>query len=165
MDFRELYGVNSNDAIRFFHSRLKEVATATVITPEEKAYVASVLANFTQTPVSNTDSSSLFSDPSEIFDRFVLKDGDQRNPRALEIAGAQSLLFNGFFRDQVRHRHNVKWYDKLGQAFYKRAGLYSEDRKSQEFFDRFSENFPPWTKTCCHLHRYIREERLILPLQ
>jgi hypothetical protein len=163
MDFRELYEVSSKDAIRYFHSKLKEIPTILVITPEERLYVASILANFAQTSVKDTDSSSLFSNLSEVFNRFVLNDEEWRNPLRLENAGAQSLIFNGFFRDQMRYRHNVKWHDELGQAFYKRVSLYSKDRKRRDFFDRFSNNFPPWTRTCCLLHRFIREEKLLIP--
>ena len=39
----------------------------------------------------------------------------------METAGAQCLLLAGFFEDQMRPRHNVRWYAQLGASFFSRA--------------------------------------------
>ena len=80
----------------------------------------------------------------------------------LEIAGAQSLFLNGFFRDQMRARHNVEWYDQLGTAFYERAMRYAEERERKALFGRLASHFTVWTAICNRLHRTLREQHLIL---
>ena len=39
----------------------------------------------------------------------------------MEIAGTQCLLLAGFFEDQMRRRHNIRWYAELGSGFFGRA--------------------------------------------
>ena len=39
----------------------------------------------------------------------------------METAGAQCLVLAGFFEDQMRRRHNIRWYAELGAGFFSRA--------------------------------------------
>ena len=80
----------------------------------------------------------------------------------MEFGGSQVLLFAGFFRDQMRARHNVNWYDQVGQSLYEKASHNSKDRKKRELFDRLSESLPAWTIVCRNVHRTLRENRLLL---
>ena len=44
----------------------------------------------------------------------------------METAGAQCLLLTGFFEDQMRGRHNIRWYAELGAGFFVRAAEHVE---------------------------------------
>ena len=80
----------------------------------------------------------------------------------LKIASTSILLFAGFFRDQMARRHNVRWYDQVGQSMYEKASQYSRDMKKREFFDRMSTSFPAWTMICNNMSRACRDNRLLL---
>ncbi len=40
----------------------------------------------------------------------------------METAGAQCLLLAGFFEDQMRRRHNIRWYCRAGRKFFQAGG-------------------------------------------
>ena len=162
MSFQELLQVDSRATLRFFCLELKKEISTEKVADAETLYVASVLASYAQTSRGDTTSIPPFASPSEIFDHFVFLQEELRDPELLEIAGAQSLFLVGFFRDQMRHRHNVRWYDDLGQSFYRRAGQYSRNSKKRELFGGISDNFPVWTKVCRNLNRSFQENRFLL---
>jgi hypothetical protein len=64
----------------------------------------------------------------------------------------------------MSHRHNVRWYDQVGQSMYEKASQYSRDVKKREFFDRMSGSFPAWTQICSNMSRACRDNRLLLRL-
>jgi hypothetical protein len=99
---------------------------------------------------------------SEVFDTFVLHTFGLSDAEILEIAGSQILLFAGFFRDQMSRRHNVKWYDQLGQSLYEKASHCSTNVKKRALFDRMSGSFPDWTIICRDMNRACRDNRLLL---
>jgi hypothetical protein len=101
---------------------------------------------------------------SEVFDNFILHTSLLSDAEILEIGGSQILLFAGFFRDQMARRHNVRWYDQVGQSMYEKASQYSRDVKKREFFDRMSGSFPAWTAICNNMSRTCRDNRLLLRL-
>jgi hypothetical protein len=125
-------------------------------------YVASTLAHYSQTSRSDTISMPLMANLSEVFDSFILQTTTLNDSRILEFGGSQVLLFAGFFRDQMHRRHNVKWYDQVGQSLYEKASQHSKHLKKRELFDRLSESFPVWTIVCRNLSRPLRENRLLL---
>ena len=152
--FRELLEVNSDSAFNFFLTGLREVTRREP--GDEMFYVASVLAHYAQT--SRYDPSSLppLANLSEVFDQFFFL--DIPDSEILEIGGSQILLFAGFFRDQMRRRHNLDWYDEMGKSFYERASMHSKERKKRRLFENLSESFPIWTRGCCDLSRRCRED-------
>lgn len=162
MLFRDLLAVDSITALNFFYGTLKEEAASEPVNASETAYVASVLASYAQTSRFDTASLPPLANLSEVFDMFVMRADVETDPSLLEIAGAQSLLLNGFFRDQMRARHNVEWYDQLGTAFYERAMHYAEERERKALFGRLAVHFTVWTAICNRLHRTLREQHLIL---
>jgi hypothetical protein len=101
---------------------------------------------------------------SEVFDSFILQTTLLTDSEILEIGGSQILLFAGFFRDQMSRRHNVRWYDQVGQSMYEKASQYSRDVKKRDLFDRLSGSFPEWTIICRNLSRSCRDNRLLLRL-
>ncbi len=99
---------------------------------------------------------------SEIFEHFILYGSDLRSSELLEIGGAQVLLLAGFFRDQMKDRYPVGWYDEIGQSFYGRAARYARNKTRIELMDKMSKYLPFWTITCRNLNRSLQEERLLL---
>ena len=164
MHFRDLLKVDSLATLNFFHSNLQEEAADERVSQAETLYVASILASYAQTSRCDAVTLPPFSSLSEVFDMFVLLTESENDPELLEIAGAQSLFLNGFFRDQMRARHNVEWYDQLGTAFYERARNYSEDGRRKDLFSRLAVSFPVWTAICNRMSRTLQERRYLLRL-
>ena len=169
-DLTELFSVNSEQALRFFAESLREEVLPVGVTGDEFLYVASVLAHYAQTPRYRSDS-FLADNMSDLFEQFVLggmtneKSLVSTNPEILEVAGSQTLLFVGFFRDQTRRRHNVAWYDRMGQLFYSEAGSRSLSRKRKEMLGQIADHFPSWAVTCRNMSRTLRDNRYLLFLQ
>jgi len=156
--FAELFGVDSNIAINFFVSGLEEVADTK--SRDEMIYVASILAHYAQTSRCDISSMPVLANLSEVHDEFVLV--QINDPEILEIGGSQTLLFAGFFRDQMSLRHNVNWFDSLGQSFYSRASVSSREAKKRELLEKMAESFPVWAVRCRDLHRYYRDNRYLI---
>ena len=99
---------------------------------------------------------------SEVFDSFIIQTFTAGDSEMLEIGGSQVLLFAGFFRDQMCCRHNVRWYDQVGQSLYERASRHSGNAAKRELFDRLSGSLPVWTGVCGSMSRAFRDNRLLL---
>jgi hypothetical protein len=97
-----------------------------------------------------------------VFDSFVLETTVANDADLLEIGGSQILVFAGFFRDQMARRHNVKWYDQIGQSLYERAGRHAKSVARRELFDRLAGSFPVWTGLCSDMSRTFRDNRFLL---
>lgn len=164
MRFRDLLGVDSLATLDFFHTSLKEESADARVSQAETLYVASILASYAQTSRYDAVSLPPFASLSDVFDMFVMRKDAMSDPELLEIAGAQSLLLAGFFRDQARARHNVEWYDQLGTSFYERATHYADDRDRSELFGRLAVTFPLWTGICNRVSRTLQERRFLLRL-
>jgi hypothetical protein len=88
-----------------------------------------------------------------------------RNLSTLEVAGSQTLLLAGFFRDQTERRVNPNWYDQVGRAFFERASEHTKERKRAELLAQVARHFPVWTISCRNMSRTLREERYLLKLE
>ncbi|MEX2270217.1 MAG: hypothetical protein WD690_02010 [Vicinamibacterales bacterium] len=164
MDFRELLEVNSAATLNFFYGGLRNNAASDRVTNDQTIYVASILASYAQTSVYDSTSLPPMANLSEVLDNFVLNGEVLTDPEILEIAGAQSLFLTGFFREQMKRRHNVGWFEELGGSFYERASFFSKAEKRRMLFRSMSENFPLWTQACAELHKTLRENRFLLDL-
>lgn len=161
MRFQKPLPADSLVTLRFFYTCLKKQAPVGIVTRAETAYVASILADYA-TPNVLSGSLPLLTNLSEFFDYFVFRCERLTDPELLEIAGAQNLCLNGFFRGQMKSQHNVDWYDKLGRNFYARAARFSRDEGYRVLFEKMSENFPVWTLVCSSLEQSFRERRFLL---
>jgi hypothetical protein len=162
--FEELVAVDSTSALNFFVNTLRDTAGTDNLREDETLYVASILAHYSQTSRADTVSIPSMANLSEVFDSFILPAVGLSDSEILEIGGSQILLFAGFFRDQMSRRHNVKWYDQVGQSMYEKASQYTTNLKKRELFDRMSESFPFWTILCRNMSRACRDNRLLLRL-
>ncbi len=160
-DLQELFGVNSEQALRFFIDSLREETLPVGIVEDETYYVASVLAHYAQTPRGN-DSFVSPGNLAEVFESSFLPGigADSpllTDPGILEIAGSQTLLLAGFFRDQIGRRRSADWYDWMGQSFYVRASDSLQIGRKKILLQRIAEHFPVWARTCQGLSRNLRD--------
>ena len=160
--FEELIAVDSGAALNFFVNNLRETAGAENLRDDETLYVASILAHYAQTSRADAVSIPSMANLSEVFDSFILHTDGLSDSELLEMGGSQILLFAGFFRDQMSRRHNVRWYDQVGQSMYERASHYTTNIKKRELLDRMSGSFPFWTLRCRNMSRACRDNRLLL---
>jgi hypothetical protein len=159
---QELIAVDSDVALNFFAENLRETAGSRRLREDEMFYVASVLAHYAQTSRADNTSIPPMAGLSDVFDNFVLQTITASDSELLEIGGSQILLFAGFFRDQMVRRHNVRWYDQIGQSLYERASQHSRNASKRQLFDRLAGTFPEWTGICSNMSRALRENRLLL---
>lgn len=155
--------VDTTQALRFFFERLKDVAGDRESLKTELLYNASVLAHFATTSTAAAD--QFPSSPSSlttVFDVFVLDRSQHQDPDILEAAGSQCLLLTGFFRDQVQHRHNVRWYARLGAGFYEQAARYGRDRRRVEMMLVMAKRFDFWRDHQAALARELRDGPLVI---
>jgi hypothetical protein len=165
MEHREFLHVTSTDALNFFYTNLKDQTEQVKVPNDETIYVASVLASFAQTSVCETFSLPSPRNLSEVFDTFIMRTEKLEDSELLELAGAQTLFLNGFFREQMRKRHNVNWYDLRGSHFYNEASRFSVSRRRREILTQMAEHFGIWTQITSDLHKYLRENHYLLRLQ
>jgi hypothetical protein len=159
--FRELLAISERQALEFFATRLKDLSEPTV-DREELMYNASVLAHYAQV---STQADADIPAPASlraVFDQFVI-DATPRNDSVLmETAGAQCLLLAGFFEDQMRRRHNVRWYAELGAGFYRRAALQEQSLRKARLLDAIARGFESWRHRHAQLGRELRDEPYLL---
>ncbi len=164
--FQEMMGVDSKIALEFFYGELGEMyGLRSYDKDQELSYVASVLAHYAQTSRSDgTLSVPLADSLSDVFDLVIMQEFETKDPDILEISGSHVLLLAGFFRQQMSRRHNVKWYDQIGQSLYFDAARYCPDRRKRLLFEQISDSFPEWTGICSTLQKRFWENRFLLRL-
>jgi len=168
--FKQVSGSDLMGTVNFFLYHISDVTSGVNFSPDEKMYTASVLAHYTSTSRGSGTDMPPCADLADIFHTFVLpvifgSGGDglsDSDPEITEIAGAQTLLLAGFFRDQMKRRHNVRAFDHFGQTFYGlSAGLCLQPKKS-DLLARMATNFPLWTETCCQVSRVLRDNPYLI---
>jgi hypothetical protein len=80
----------------------------------------------------------------------------------METAGAQCLLLAGFFEDQMRSRHNIRWYAQLGAGFFSRAALNEPSPHKARLLDAIAKRFEPWRQRHAQLGRELRDQPYLL---
>ena len=158
MELRSLLAVNNGQALRFFFERLREVTALDSAPVSELLYNASVLAHFATT---STASSDMFPPApttlTTVLDVFVLDRSRHMDAEIMEAAASQCLLLTGFFGDQQRERHNLKWYAAIGADFYDQAAALGQDRSRAKMMGRMAERFGFWRQQQARLARDLRE--------
>jgi hypothetical protein len=144
--------------MRFFFERLKDVAPPDSTPRSELLYNASLLAHYAST---STASTTMFPPTPRslgtVFDVFVLDQSQHVDPEILEAAGSQCLLLTGFFGDQLRRRHNIRWYASLGAGFYIRAGALGGDPQRARMMNAMAGRFEFWRVQQARLARELRD--------
>ncbi len=159
----ELLAVDQRKTLEFFFLGLKDVSESDV-DRQELLYNASVLAHYAQ--VSSHSDTDFPTPPAlgAVFDHFVGTPDAPVDAEMLETAGAHCLLMAGFFADQMKQRHNVQWYARLGAGFYFRAALHESSSKRALFLDTLGRHFEPWRVRHARLSRELRDTPFLLNL-
>src|SRR6202163_701267 len=142
---RELLAIDHRQALEFFVVRLQDVSEPTV-DRQELLYNASLLAHYAQVSTQPDVDVPAPANLSAVFDHFVA-DATLRHDRLMmETAGAQCLLLAGFFEDQMRPRHNIRWYAELGASFFSRAALHERSLPKGRLLNAIARRFEPWRR-------------------
>jgi hypothetical protein len=159
--WRELLASDERHVLEFFVLGLRDVSETTV-DRQELLYNASVLAHYAQV---STQSASDWPAPaslSTVFDHFVADTTLLGDSVMMEVAGAQCLLMAGFFEDQMRRRHNIRWYSELGTGFFSRAAVHERSSHKARLLDAIARQFEPWRQRHARLSRALRERTYVI---
>src|SRR5207244_4765328 len=140
---RELLAIDHRQTLEFFVLRLQDVSETTV-DRQELLYNASVLAHYAQVSTQADGDWPAPANLSAVFDHFVSDTTLLHDSLMMETAGAQCLLLAGFFEDQMRQRHNIRWYAELGASFFSRAAVQAQSQSKARLLNTIARRFQPW---------------------
>lgn len=112
---RKLLAIDQRADAGAFVLRLQDISDPT-IDRQELLYNASVLAHYAQVSTQPDIDVPAPRNLGAVFDHFVADTTLLDDHLMMETAGAQCLLLAGFFEDQMRRRHNIRWYAELGRV-------------------------------------------------
>src|SRR5712691_6851914 len=158
---RELLAIDHRQALEFFVLRLQDVSEPTV-DRQELLYNASLLAHYAQVSTHPDVDLPAPANLSAVFDHFVADTTLLDDRLMMETAGAQCLLLAGFFEDQMRPRHNIRWYAELGANFFSRAAVKERSLPKARLLDAIGRGFEPWRRRHAQLSRELRDQRYLL---
>ena len=158
---RELLATDHRQALDFFVQRLADVSGPGV-DQQELFYNASVLAHYAQISTQATVGLSTPANLSAIFDHFVVDSTVVDDSVMMETAGAQCLVLTGFFEDQMRRRHNIRWYAELGSGFFSQAAVHERSSRKARILDAIARRFEPWRQRHARLSRALRDQPYLL---
>ena len=158
---RELLAIDPRQALEFFVVRLQDVSEATV-DRQELLYNASLLAHYAQVSTQPDIDVPAPANLSAVFDHFVSDTTLRHDSLMMETAGAQCLLLTGFFEDQMRPRHNIRWYAELGASFFRRAAVHERSLDKARVLDAIARRFEPWRQRHAQLSRDLRDQPYLL---
>jgi hypothetical protein len=157
----ELLAVDERRTLEFFVTALQDVSNPRV-DRQELLYNASVLAHYAQVSVRAELELPAPEDLSVIFDQFIVNTSLPEDHHLMETAGAQCLLLTGFFEDQMRARHNIRWYAEIGASFFTRAATYEESRVKARLLTMIARHFEVWRQRHARLSRELRDQPYLL---
>ena len=158
---RELLATDQGQALEFFFLGLQDVSEPTV-DRQELLYNASVLAHYAQVSTQGDIDWPAPANLSVVFDHFVSDPTLLHDSQMMETAGAQCLLLAGFFEDQMRRRHNIRWYAELGASFFSRAAVQEPSPSKARLLDTIARRFEPWRQRHARLSRELRDQPYLL---
>jgi hypothetical protein len=158
---RELLAIDPRQALEFFVVRLQDVSETTV-DRQELFYNASLLAHYAHVSTQPDIDVPAPANLSAVFDHFVSDTTLRHDSLMMETAGAQCLLMTGFFEDQMRPRHNIRWYAELGASFFRRAALHERSLDKARVLDAIARRFEPWRQRHAQLSRDLRDQPYLL---
>ena len=158
---RELLATDHRHVLEFFLSGLRDVSEPTV-DRQELFYNASVLAHYAQVSTQADVEWPAPANLSAVFDHFVSDTSLLRDSLMMEVAGTQCLLLAGFFEDQMRQRHNIRWYAELGSGFFSQAAVHERSSRKARILDAIARRFEPWRQRHARLSRALRDQPYLL---
>lgn len=157
----ELLATTHRQTLEFFVLGLKDVCEEDV-DRQELLYNASVLAHYAQVSTQAMVDLPTPSHLGAVFDHFVWSETMRQDPLMMEAAGAQCLLLAGFFEDQMRRRHNIRWYSALGSGFFSRAAAQEQSEAKARLLSTLARHFEPWRQRHARLSRELRDQAYLL---
>lgn len=159
---QELLAIDHRQTLEFFVLRLQDLSEPSV-DRQELLYNASLLAHYAQVSTQPDVDLPAPENLSAVFDQFVAGTMPVHDGRMMETAGAQCLLLAGFFEDQMRRRHNIRWYAELGASFFIRAARQERSLRKARLLDGIARRFEPWRRRHAQLSREMRDQPYLLP--
>jgi hypothetical protein len=160
----ELLASDHRQTLEFFVVGLRDVSEPDV-DPNELLYNASVLAHFAQVSAHADADIPAPVQLGEIFDNFILDQTLAHDAAMMETAAAQCLMLAGFFEDQMRRRHNIRWYSQLGAGFFSRAANQERSMQKARLLAMLAVHFEPWRQRHARLSRELRDRPyLVTPI-
>ncbi len=157
----ELLATDHRQALEFFVQRLKDICG-----PDTDRlallYNASILAHCAQVSTQAGVDMATPADLGVVFHRFVVEPAVVHDSQTLEAAAAQCLLLAGFFEEQMRRRHNLRWYGQLGAAFFRRAAVQESLPQRARLFNTLASDFEGWRRRQAQLARDLRDQPFLL---
>ena len=160
---QELLAIDHRQTLEFFVLRLQDVAGPGV-DRAELLYHGSVLAHHALVSTHADVDVSAPTGLGGFFDDFVADTSLWHDSLMMETAGAQCLVLAGFFEDQMRRRHNIRWYAELGADFFSRAALLEQSGRKAWLLDRVARRFEWWRQRYARLSRELRDSPYLLAL-
>ena len=157
----ELLATDHRQTLEFFIGGLRDVSEPAV-DREELFYNASVLAHYAQASTQAGVEWPAPANLSEVFDHFVADTTLRHDSLMMEVAGTQCLLLTGFFEDQMRPRHNIRWYAELGSGFFGQAAVHERSSHKARVLDAIARRFEPWRQRHGRLSRALRDQAYLL---
>lgn len=161
MNLGELLATDERQTLEFFFARLQDVS-GPAVDREELLYNASVLAHYALISTEADQEMPAPATLSAVFDHFVFDSSLLHDALMMETAGAQCLVLAGFFEDQMRRRHNIRWYASLGASFYNRAAQQEPSLHKARLLDTIARRFEPWRQRYARLGRELRDQPYLL---
>jgi hypothetical protein len=158
---QELLAADGRQTLEFFFLGLLDVSEPTV-DREELLYNASVLAHYAQVSTRADVEMPAPATLSDVFDNFVFDSSLRHDSLMMETAGAQCLLLAGFFEDQMRRRHNIRWYAELGAGFFSRAAAQAGSPPRARLLYTIASGFEVWRQRHARLSRELRDQAYVL---
>ncbi len=158
---QELLAVDQQRALEFFVTGLQDVALPGV-DRQELLYNASVLAHYAQVSTVAELEMPAPGNLSAVFDTFIFNASVPQDAQLMETAGAQCLFLTGFFEDQMRGRHDIRWYAEIGAGFFMRAAGCDRAGKRARLLTMMARRFEPWRQTHARLSRELRDQQYLL---
>jgi hypothetical protein len=159
--FEELLANDHQQTLEFFIVGLRDVCEP-LVDRQELLYNASVLAHYAQVSTQADIEWPTPANLSEVFDHFVSDTSLRRDSLMMEVAGTQCLILAGFFEDQMRRRHNIRWYAELGAGFFRQAALHEQSSRKARILDAIARRFEPWRQRHARLSRAWRDQPYLL---
>lgn len=159
----ELLAAGHRQILEFFVTGLRDVSEPSV-DEQELLYNGSVLAHYAQTSTVGHGGLPTPVTLSTLFDQFVVSTEMVDDSAMMETAAAQCLLLSGFFQDQSKGRHNIRWYSQLGAAFFTRAARREGATRKGHLLRSMADQFEPWRQRHARLSRELRAQPFLLSL-
>jgi hypothetical protein len=157
----ELLGTDERQALTFFAVCLGEVCEPP-IDRQQLLYNASILAHYALVSTQSATDVPAPATLADVFDNFVMNASLVSDSTIMETAAAQCLLLAGFFEDQMRQRHNIRWYAELGAGFFRRAADLGEATPRTRLLLDLADAFEPWRQRHARLSRELRDRPYVI---